>query len=204
MLVTAALIRPTVRALRWPPFLAAAGVGLVVVALPAAWDADLTVADFTRLLRIAAVCGGLGAAFLFDDPAARSTPAVPTSRLVRHAVRVAVALPAIAIWWATVLVAAAAGPPLPTGALTLEAGAVCAVALALAAASGSTVAAPALLVWTALAGLLPDRVALFVREPADPGWAAAHRRWWVLLAVALVCAVLASRDRRRHPPLAPP
>jgi len=211
--VAGALVGPTVRAMGWRPMSAAAAVGLVAVAVPAALTVELSVADLTRLLRLAAACGGLAVAFLLDDPAARSTQTVPTSRLVRHAVRAAVAVPAAAAWWAAVLAVTAAGAEgaargaSPLGALTLEAGAIGVAALALAAcglraadSTGSPLAVPAVPIVLAGATLLPDRLALFVADPNHPDWSAAHDRWRLVLAVALAGAVLASRDpapRRR-------
>lgn len=207
----AALVRPTAHAMKWGTFAIAAGVGLAVVIVPMAWSNRLTAAHLATLLRLAAACGALGVAFLLDDPAARTTPAVPTSRLVRHAVRVAVALPVAALWWAATLIAVTLGADrhavaaLPRGALTLEAVALVAVALVLAAAglhvgtdgSAGTLAAPALLMALAVVWFLPRRVAL-VLAPADPHWNAAHRRWGVVLLAAGIGFVWASRDSIRR------
>jgi fluoroquinolone transport system permease protein len=207
----AALVRPTARAMKWGPFVAAAGVGLAVVIVPETLSDRLTAAHFATLLRLAAACGALGVAFLLDDPATRSTPTVPTSRLVRHAVRVAVAMPVAALWWAATLAAVTLGAnrhavaALPRGALTVEAAALVSVALVLAAAglhvstdgSAGTLAAPALLIALAMMWFLPRRVAL-VLAPADPHWGSAHRRWAVVLLVAGIGFVWMSRDSIRR------
>jgi hypothetical protein len=201
------LFRPTARAMRWGPFLAAAGLGLAVVAVPTVLSVRVTIGPLITLLRIAAACGALGVAFLLDDPSTRTIPTVPTSRLVRHVVRAAVALPVAAIWWAATLVVSTIGVrapvahALPRAALTVEAAALVAVAFVLAASglrinSGGTagpLAAPALLVLLAGVWFLPYRVALIL-APTDPHWSSAHRRWAVLLGVAVVGFVWAGRD----------
>jgi hypothetical protein len=206
-----ALVRPTAHAMKWGPFAVAAGVGLAVVIAPMAISDRLTAAHLATLLRLAAACGALGVAFLLDDPATRSTPTVPTSRLVRHAVRVAVALPVAALWWAATLATVTLGAnrqavaALPRGALTLEAAALVAVAFVLAAAglhvsvdgSAGTLAAPALLIALAVVWFLPRRVAL-VLAPADPHWGSAHRRWVMVLLVAGIGFLWASRESHRR------
>ena len=98
--------------------------------------------------------------------------------------------------------------PLPVAALTLEAAALLAVTLALAAAGsrlaperrGGVVAAPALLALASVAGLLPARVELYA-QPVGGAWDAAHRRWALLLGLALGTFAAASRDpaHRRLP-----
>jgi hypothetical protein len=100
------------------------------------------------------------------------------------------------------------GLPLPVAALTLEATALLAVTMALAAAGsrlaperrGGVVAAPALLALTSAAFLLPAQVALYA-EPGSATWDGAHRRWALLLGLALATFAAASRDpaHRRLP-----
>jgi hypothetical protein len=209
-----ALLRPMAHAMKWGPLLIAAGLGLAVVAVPAVLSVRLTAGHLTTLLRIAAACGALGVAFLLDDPATRTTPTVPTSRLVRHAVRAAIALPVAGVWWAATLTVATIGvqpavtAALPRTALTLEAAALVAAALVLAASglrfaadgTAGPLAAPALLMLLAIVWFMPYRVALIL-GPADPHWASAHRRWAVLLIAAVIGFVWASRDpspRRRR------
>jgi hypothetical protein len=62
------------------------------------------------------------------------------------------------------------------------------------------VAAPALLALTSAAFLLPARVALYA-EPGSAAWDDAHRRWALLLGLALAAFAAASRDpaHRRLP-----
>jgi peptidoglycan/LPS O-acetylase OafA/YrhL len=100
------------------------------------------------------------------------------------------------------------GLPLPVAAFTLEAAALLAVTLALAAAGsrlaperrGGVVAAPALLALTSVGFPLPARVALYA-QPDGAAWDGAHRRWALLLGLALAAFAAASRDpaHRRLP-----
>ncbi len=192
------LLRPVARAVRWLPLLAGGVLGLAVVAVPVALTSRLTGTQLTDLVRAAATCVALGTAFLLDDPAARSTPTVPVARLTRNLVRVAVAVPAIALWWAVTL---STTPHLRRGALTVEAAALVAAALALAATiarytgdgTAGVYAAPAVLVLGAVVWFLPRPVAL-AATPDDPHWTVAHHRWAVVLGLAVVAFVWASRE----------
>lgn len=206
----AALPRPTLHAIGWLPLAAGCTTGLAVVVVPEALTAKLTGGGLTYLLRIAALCAAVGAAFLLDDDASRSTPAVPTSRLARNMVRVVIATPAIAAWWVATLVLArtvghrATVAHLPAAALTLEAATLFAASLAIATIAqrhtpdGNTgvAAAPAMLVIGAAVWFLPHRVALVVL-PDDPQWTPAHQRWAAVLGLAVGLFLLAGRDRVR-------
>jgi fluoroquinolone transport system permease protein len=192
-----ALVAPTVRAVPWTPFAVAVGVAFLVAGGGSVLIEPLLRPDAVALLRAAAVCGALGAAFLLDDPAARSTRVVPVSRAVRLGTRVAVVAPALALWWGAVVALIRANVEtqvrLPLGALTVEAAALVCAALAVAAVvvrgadSGraGAVAAPALVFAVVAAYRLPQDWALIV--PADDArWAAAHTRWGALLTLAVV------------------
>jgi len=65
---------------------------------------------------------------------------------------------------------------------------------------GGVVAAPALLALASAAFLLPAQVALYA-QPGSATWDAAHRRWALLLGLALAAFAVASRDsaHRRLP-----
>jgi fluoroquinolone transport system permease protein len=192
------LVRPTAHAIRWRPMAAGAALGPAVLLVPEALVKRITEAQLTSLTRITAICMALGVAFLLDDPATRSTRTVPTPRLARYLVRVALAGPGIALWWLLTLHLVkttghhAAAAHLPVAALTLEAATLLAAALAVSAVAQrrsvdgntSVVAAPGVLLVVAAAWALPQRVELIVR-PADPGWTASHYRWAVLLGLAL-------------------
>lgn len=202
MRVARALVRPTVRAVRWTPFVIClvAGVALLVLSLD---EQRPTAADVLMGLRVAAVFGALALAFLFDDPAESTTAAVPVPLWVRRAVRVTLVVPLLALWWVLVLlIGARLAPhvPVPIAAVILEAAAVSAVTLALAAGGGRWVseglggvaAAPGLLVAVAVAAALPESLALVVAA-SSPGWRAAHHRWAGILLLGVVAIVLDSR-----------
>ena len=215
------LARPTVRAMNWGPFAAGVGLSFVVLVVPEVISDTLTAAHLTTLLRVAAACVALGAAFLLDDPATRSTPTMLTSQLIRNAMRVAITVPVVGVWWAAALVVTTIGAgdgvaaTLPRGALTLEAAALVALALTIASigqrfsdnGSAGIVAAPTVLILFATVWFLPARVAL-VPALGDPQWTPAHRRWAALLAVTIVCFAWASREPAAHRmarrPSAPP
>jgi hypothetical protein len=88
-------------------------------------------------------------------------------------------------------------PLFPWGGLAMEAVALVAISLALAALGlcftggerGSMVAAPGILLLVITAVLLPDRAALFL-PPGHPYWTAAHRVWAVLLGAGLIAGAL--------------
>jgi hypothetical protein len=205
------LVRPTARAIRWGPAAIAGGLALAALIVIETLATGLTTAQLTDLLRIAAACGALGIAFMLDDPATTSLLTVPASRLIRHLLRAAITLPAAALWWIAILAIttveakSAVAAALPRGALTVEATALTAVALALAAVGqrystgGNTgvIAAPALLITVAIMWFLPHQVALAL-APADPHWTAAHHRWVALLAAAVIGFLLASREPTPH------
>jgi hypothetical protein len=202
------LLRSTAHAVTWRPMVVGAALGLAVLLVPEALTARLTGTHLTTLARIAAICVALGAAFLLDDPATGSIPAVPIPRLARNLARVTLAVPAVALWWTLTLGLAkttghhAAAAHLPVAALTLEAATVLAAALALGAvaqrrsADGNSgvVAAPAVLLIATAAWLLPYPVALIL-TPADPHWTASHYRWTVVLTIALGAFLWAGHER---------
>ncbi|MET9391702.1 ABC transporter [Streptomyces sp. NPDC006624] len=205
MPVTRDLLLPVHRTVPWGAVGAAGGAGLLLAALTRTGEAaeELTL----HLLRAAALAFAVGLAFLLDDPARHTTSTVPTPRPVRTALRVALALPAAAAWWTVALLLVPPGARPPAGAVTLEAGAACVLAVAGAAAAVrfTEAARPGLpvaggvLVSAILAMLFwPDRWALFVAV-ADERWAAAHQRWAVVLVVAALAGALCVREpvRRR-------
>lgn len=202
------LLRPTAHAVKWRPMVAGAALGLAILLVPEALTTRLTDTHLTTLARIAAICVALGAAFLLDDPATRSTRTVPTPRLARNLVRVALAGPAVALWWALTLGLVkttghhAPAAHLPVAALTLEAATLLAAALALSAiaqrrtvdGNTSVVAAPAVLLLAAVAWSLPHPVELILK-PTDPNWTVSHHHWTAVLATALVAFLWASHER---------
>jgi hypothetical protein len=199
-----ALLVPIARAVGWVPALAAFALSLGLLALAVRPGLEIAPADLLRWLRLAMIVAALGYAFLLDDPSEPTTEAVAGSLLLRRTLRVVLLLPATAAWWvAVVWRVRAVHPelPLPVAALTLEAAALLAVTLALAAAGshlaperrGGVVAALALLALASAAFLLPARVMLYA-PPGGATWDGAHRRWAALLGLALAAFALASRD----------
>jgi hypothetical protein len=211
-----AMVRPAARSARWQPMLAAGALGGILAFVqtrdPCARSGAPPCLDpSARLtaLRVAALLLAVGAAFLLDDPAEESTAHLPTPRWLVRALRVALALPAMAlVWAATVRVALPPRPdpsPYPVGALTLEAGALVAAGLAIAAAAaalvpeglGGVAAGPVVLALVGAALLLPERFQPFV-GPAHPRWRDAHEQWALAGAAALALLAWASRDRWRR------
>jgi hypothetical protein len=206
-----ALLVPTARAVGWAAPLAGFALSLGLLALAVRPGLELPAGRLVLWLRITMMAGALGCAFLLDDPSEPTTEGVAGSLLLRRSLRVALLLPAAAAWWVAVVWRVRAvhpGLPLPVAALTLEAAALLAVTVALAAAGsrlaperrGGVVAAPALLALTSAAFLLPAPVTLYA-QPGSAAWGGAHRRWALLLGLALAAFAAASRDpaHRRLP-----
>ncbi|MEV0977054.1 ABC transporter [Streptomyces sp. NPDC049915] len=187
------LLAATARTLPRAPLAAGAALGLLTAAcsrLLSGGPADPWLS--LVLLRVAAVCLGLGLAFLLDDPARRTTETVPTGRALRACLRAALIAPLTALWWAAALLLTPADARPPLAETTLEAVTLATLALALAAVAVRRSAEPepgraaavGVLSLTVLAALLPDRWGLFVAQ-GSPQWAGAHDRWAVLLAVTV-------------------
>ncbi|MGK3944772.1 ABC transporter [Streptomyces caeruleatus] len=188
------LVVAVARTVPWRAVGAGAVVGLLVAGLPRLLSGPPDAWLGLNVLRAAALVLALGLAFLLDDPARRLTAPVPTRRWVRTGLRVALVVPVAALWWAAALalVPEEARPPL--GAVTLEAATTAALALAAAALAvrctdepepGPSVAAGVLTLALLAPLLLPARWDLFVPLGA-PDWEAAHLRWAVVLAGALL------------------
>ncbi|WP_345561673.1 ABC transporter [Streptomyces plumbiresistens] len=212
--VSGALVWSVGRTVPWRALGAGAVVGLLLVWLPRLADGPPDPWLVLNLLRGAALAFALGLAFLLDDPARHLTVPVTTRRWVRTGLRVAWVAPVAVLWWTAALALVPEEIRPPVGALTLEAGATAALALAAAATAvrfadepepGPSVAA-SILTTAILAGLLlPHRWALFV-SPDDPRWEAAHERWAVVLAAAVLVWGLCGPEPlrrghvlRRHP-----
>ncbi|MFI5568634.1 ABC transporter [Streptomyces sp. NPDC051740] len=204
--VDAALLRPTVRTMPWRAIGAAGALGLLLAAVPRLMGEGADGRLALNVLRASAVAFALGTAFVLDDPARHTTAAVPVRRAVRHGLRVLLVAPVAAVWWTAALLLVPAPVRPPAAAITLEAAAALALALAGSAFAirrgdgarpGQAVAA-FLLVGSVLGPLLtPGSWALFT-TPDDTRWAAGHDRWAVLLCAALlVGAVCATEPRRR-------
>jgi hypothetical protein len=212
----AAIAVPAVRAGLWSPVLAAMVVGYAMVGLPAVIGGSSAPSLVVILLRLAALCAGLGVGFVFDDPARPTTATAPAPAWLPLAARATALAFAATAWWSATLATglAAAGDAsvaLPAGDLTLEAAAVLVAAAAVAsviwrrAPRGvvGLLAAPAFLVVVFAVTLLPDGLKLLV-SLGGPTWEAAHDRWLGGLMLGVVTAVVAAtwhpRPLRRAPP----
>ena len=196
------LVGPLRHALRWQP---SAGAVVLAAAL-VAWKAGDLQDPGTALmtLRGVAVLLVLGAAFLLDDAAADTLACSPTSLAWRRSSYLLGIATLTGVPWALALgTAQSLGADLPVAALTLEFGAL--LALALAAAAGlarwADAREPGVLAVPLIVGLvlalfrLPERWALVVGP--GPGWAAAHQRWALLLALGLLVVAASLRDLAR-------
>jgi fluoroquinolone transport system permease protein len=197
------------RSVRWQPTLAGAGIAAVVLGVRR--DHLGHPAQSLTVLRVVALLLALGVAFALDDRSRRTVQSVPSPAWWRAAWQASVALaPAVAAWVAALSWVSTRTGDLPVLGLSLEAAALVALGLALAAGlvrwrdlvDPGTVAGPVLLVSALMIAQLPERFALMVRP--GPGWTAAHLRWSALLAVAVAVTVLAVRDPAARSPLRHP
>src|SRR5439155_3654622 len=158
------------------------------------------------VLRIDAVILAVAIGFVIDDPAEESLAHVPTSLLVRRALRIALTSPLLAVAWLQAVFLAPTGPlsgsPVSGWTLTLELFALVIWCLALAASLarfvperfGGIAAGPTLLVLVSASFALPSRFALWL-TPDDVGWRSSHHLW----QIALVFGVAAFTWFRRDP-----
>ncbi len=179
----------TRRVLPVSPAVAAAllAAGAVAVLLPAEPAKSLLVT------RAAGLLIALGVMFVFDDPAAPVTDAVPVPLPVRAGIGVALhAVVAAGAWGIVMLVAASRGSgQVPIGRVTFEAAVMVAVGWAIACwwrrRGGEDrpghVAAGAMTLLFLIAQQLPERVAIFAAGPHDPLW---HETLWRLAALGAV------------------
>ncbi|MDR6974545.1 hypothetical protein J2X68_001223 [Streptomyces sp. 3330] len=165
-------------------------------------------AELGRLvLRLTALTGALGLAFLLDDPARNTTATTPVGRPRRTVLRLAAVVPLWALWWAAAVLLTP-GPTRPAlGPATLEAAGTAGAALVLAtiavrftpAAEAGRSAAIRLGTAAAVAVLVPNRWGL-LGTPEDPYWAATQLRWALLLAATVTLSVLWTPEPLRGRP----
>jgi hypothetical protein len=213
-----ALVRPTALSIPWVP-LAVAAVTAPLITHFMAGSSMHGLSDRFNALRIAATATAVAVGFVLDDPAREGTQHQPVPVGLRRALRAGLALPVAALIWILCLwLAFRTWPPvspdalsvepagdLPLAALTLEFAALLAVALALSAAAtpfvpeamGGVAAGPILILLVLVGAVLSTVAPLFVGDPADPRWGAAHRTWWAILAIGLAAFALLSRDSGR-------
>ncbi|MFI1996623.1 hypothetical protein [Actinoplanes sp. NPDC020271] len=197
----ALLVAPLIRAVPWPPLLAASALAVAGM-LPALLGAAVPAASVWGL-RIAALLLGAGASFAMVDPMAPVT-ITATPRWLRQWLRFTlVVVPAALVWGALCLAAASTFPAAPVPGLVGEA-LVCALGgPAGAAVASRAVAAPA----AALAGLAFQGallvMTLFVPSrwspwalPGTPSWAVVHLAWWAAVPVLVAVLFAANREVR--------
>ncbi|MFB4317509.1 hypothetical protein [Actinomadura sp. 21ATH] len=203
-LIAGPLLRPLARSLPWRNLAAAGTLGLALAA--ASRVTDLEPGGTLYLLRIAALAGAVGAAFVLDDPSRETTEVVPASRALRQALCVALVLPALAVWWTAILYLGDPGHELPWPALTLEAVTLCALAWALSAtalrltsttAPGLAVGGILLVLFITSALIPPDQSPLVPLGHSN--WSTIHTLWTVLLALALLTWATSAREPTPRP-----
>ena len=194
------------RSVRWQPTVAGAAIAAVLLGVRR--DHLGHSAQAVTALRAVALLLAVGVAFALDDRSRRTVQSVPSPAWWRAVGQASVALvPAVVAWVAALVWVSTRTGDLPALALSLEAAALVAVGLALAAGlvrwrdlvDPGAVAGPVLLVSGLMIAQLPERVALMVGP--GPGWSAAHLRWSALLAAAVAILLLAVRDPAARTPL---
>ncbi|MEV0483920.1 ABC transporter [Streptomyces sp. NPDC050508] len=203
----AQLIRPVLRALPVRALGSTAAVALLIAALPRLLSDEPNPWSALVALRAAALAFALGLAFVLDDPTRDLTSSVPTRRILRTTLRVALVAPFAALWWtaAVLLVPSEVRPPV--GDMTLEAAAAAALSLAAAAAvlrftdepePGQRVAAGFLLIALVSPLALPYDWGMYV-SPAEKQWGVGHDHWaMVLVGAGLVWAACGPEPVRRR------
>ncbi|MBD0840434.1 ABC transporter [Streptomyces sp. TRM68416] len=200
------LLIPVLRTLPWRALGVGAAAGLVVVGTTRLFPDGVDAWVALNALRAAALAFALGLAFLLDDPARHTTAVVPTPRPARQALRLALVAPVAALWWTAAVLTVPAELRPPVGAVTLQAAAICALALAGAAGAlrvtdeprpGTAVAAALLVVAVVAPLLMPDDWEMFA-APGAPGWATAHQGWAVVVAGAALGWVVWGREPVRR------
>ncbi|MER6127056.1 ABC transporter [Streptomyces sp. NPDC001795] len=201
-----ALLPPVWRTLPWRVLGAAGGLGPVLAGAGRLMPRAGGTTHGLMVLRTGALALALGLAFLLDDPARHTTAVVPTRRVVRTGLRMALVAPLAALSWTAALLLVPGEMRPPVGAVTLEVATLIALALtgAMAAVRFTDEPRPggavtvSLLAGTVFALLLPGRWELFSEVDASD-WAAAHQRWAALLTLTLpVGAALLPEPIRRY------
>jgi hypothetical protein len=186
--------RPTGRSMPWRAPLGAAALAVVVIVQHRLIHPSADAGSFMLRAQLVAAAAAAAAATTLEDPAAALVETSPTTAGWRGTLRLSHALLAWASTWAVTLALIASAPgKAPMADLTLQAGALLAVAVGFAAlwgpAAGS--ATVGLIAFSSL--LVPDRWSLL------GGGRAANGRV-VLLAVAGMAAFAwATQDRARRP-----
>lgn len=190
---------------RGPLLLAIVAAGALVTATTPVLDDGYAI----QVLRGAAILLAGGLAMVLDDQSADVLAASPTTLMRRWAARLGLAVGVCAVAWTGALAwAGVVAGGLPWLALSVEAAALAAFAVALAAAlrrwrdirEPGALVAPAVFGAVIGANLLPQRWSLLAGDPSGLGWMAAHVRWAAVLLATLVVLVVAAQDPARRRP----
>lgn len=214
MLTTAWLLAPHLaRSSRKAPVLLCGVLAVALAVLPLMASYQLEIPYAVTLIRVVAVTAALGVAFALDDSASATTQVTPTSRRLVHLTRIMLsALPMVSVWTAAFLLCRMAVPAnarqyLPVGGLALEAAALMATTLALAAVAvtvsatthGGLTATSGLLLATTAMTLLPDGLQPFAGIESTR-WDTSRWFWLVLLVGAMIVLGSLLHDAQRRPP----
>ncbi|MGI8515842.1 MAG: hypothetical protein ACR2NT_12090 [Acidimicrobiia bacterium] len=210
----AILFRRLWPAVPWIPWLpVAALVGVL------AWMIKDLQPDFSSrqlFLRSGLLVAALGLSFVFDDPAAPTTDAVPSALIRSRVVRVVASLPPWAVMvgiliWAgasdglepTLILSSSTVQQLPVGRLLLEATTMAAWSLAAAAVVASRwdeepgrIASAFLVGSYVVSWLIPEDYKPWTL-PTDNRWTSGQPWWWAALIVGVGVAVVSSWDSQR-------
>jgi hypothetical protein len=187
------LVSPSARTIRWGSLPVLAGLAALVVWTEARKDGNPAVVA----LPVATTLLCMWLCFLFDDPAAEMTAGRPTPLLFRRAIRVAIAVPAVAAaWFACTWIGPLSGPTGPMAA-SFAAEVVIALAAAAVVVRGSGNAggllAAAVVVFAAL--ILPVAVGRPPSvDPAYPPFGQPLSYWPAVGALALAFLAIAHID----------
>jgi len=196
------LLRPTARTIRWSLLLLIVPLGFLMIWSGMRHGGNASVMH----LPVAGSLLAAWAGFLLDDAAAETVSNAPTTPATRRVVRIALALPVIALAWVAFVIYGDAAAT----ALTLTAALVAQIAVALAFAAigtgrtgagrGGPVAIAGLFVVFALFPLLLK--VPWTADPAGDSWHHLYGRWLWIGAIACVAFTLASADPARRGPIA--
>ena len=201
------LLPGTVRATHWRPVAAGAASALAFVVIMMVVPVTLDVDGVTMVLRLAALLGAVGLAFLLDDPSESTTAVTPVARRLRILLRPIMIAPVAAFWWSSLVLLLRAGvdreawTSVPMTGITVEAAVLALIGIAVAALrvrraphdGGGILAAPTVIALAVVGQLLPPRLAMFP-SPGSSHWDQAHRVWIGLLPLAFGILLWACRD----------
>ena len=198
--VPAALWRASWWLVRRPALLVPAGLALLLVV---ATSAVLDEGYGMRVLRGAGVLLACALVTTVDDPSGEEAAASPFPRAVRTLGRVlAGAAVVVTCWTVAALIVEWRAPEVPVLGLSLEALALCAVGVAVAAGlrawrdqhNPSHITLVAVVAIAFVTSALPRWYALQQQQTWGPPWEAAQIRWFAVLLVGVGLSTLALRD----------